>query len=1646
MSTAKQMVALGVKDLQVAKRSKCRCCCELAFPLFFFPFLLIMMIFSLKNSANVDYASSAVELKIDHQRPPRLFFDLPKAEDFDKLKGIADANPTHYPPLKTKDDPAAKTNDPNDPNYHGVFVHFREFDLQKPKFRYTLRYNNPNVVEEQPFKETGWRGGTPFSTTYFVPDKGDDGPTPMINHAFLDAQHMVDALLLEVAGGQKLLDVKVAYMPTKSYRWSIMNAALPYLSILVVFCSLIPQALVAKDVITELESEVKASRVYLMILGMNRVAFYFSHFINGCIKMSLIMLILMLPIAASLQVSAGIVTLLLSEFFVIFAVAHALLWSTLLHKPGACLTAIIVMNLVLCVIAFVSTADTTNLVMMCVSSLNPVFALWTGFQDLRFYDQQKMFPWPGNRFGYQFNYVFALLFIILDTILVVLLTMLLDFVIPSAGQPGLNLAMFRKRKKALSVEEQAAAGSDFQSIRRAAADADLAVNALKKRWNMTGDYAVQGVSFAAYRGEITCLLGHNGAGKSTVFSCLTGYTKPTSGMILIGGKNVLTDLTEIRKSLGYCPQFNPLYDRLTCIEHLRLATRLRGVPCEQTELTAILDAVGLAEKRNVESSKLSGGMKRKLCVAMALVGKSRVVLLDEPTAGMDPTARKQIGEILEKFKEDRTIILTTHYMDEADRLSDRIVIVVKGRVVCNGSSEFLKKRFGTGFLLTISLAHGQADVPPKAEKILALTRQHVPEAKFSGSPAAQFTINLPYESKTKFAQLFVELETQSAELDIDSFGLSVNTLEQVFIKVGEKAEGESNDELRARIVENANAVRQGDHDHSPSIFKQWWALCIRNFIYWLRHPVRTLIPLLIILFCFVFLFVKSKTGKTAETKDGDFFYGLNELPRSEVFVKNVDGIGDVFSPLEQCTIVNGKVPTADNNLDVPPPSLGFAKGGQVALMANRFLTNGLFIAANAYANSLFQTKAPDTIEMGVRVNMTEVGGSSANMFNGIVIPFGLAFGLAMLLSEIVTERVTKFKHQIRLTGCRAPTYWIAQLTTDFAYFFILAAIVFAGVMIVFKPSFGCTAGFVRFIFCCELIPAFASVLPVWLLYFYAASMASYVLSFRFESATKATVFVLAFHTIIPMFTYGAFAVTSQIAIGLIVKGPESAQKAKTVLDVLTVILGTIFPAIPLLQAQSVSSQLCGGSTRTFADNYRILEDLEPPQRNVIDTAAAGPLIILVISALLYTSFLVLTELGLVGKLRAKREASRASASIKEDEAEDPDVTAERQAIDSMTDSDLALACRGLVKCYGKKVAVRNLTFGIRPSECFGLLGVNGAGKTTTFDILSNISRPTAGTTTIGGQPTETTPAIGYCPQFDALSEFLTARDTLRLFGRLNGFPDVSERMRMILECVMMEEHADKLVKSCSGGQKRRVSIAVALMSGADCLLLDEPTAGVDPATRRQIWDLLTAVRLQGKSILLTTHSMEECEALCTRIGFLRDGRLRGIGTSQHLKTRYGNSYNLTLILNRVPKEVAATIDDAVQKHYGVPPTPDSLQLANLSWTIPRRSDQTWSAMYADVEKLAAEVNTAHGDPIRDFYLIQDSLEQVFTRLATNEKEAAGAKKKQKAKNAVDSPAQQPDPMVDSGAPQSVVASHPVSADSQKPHTGTTAGTPADNQN
>uniref|UniRef100_A0A3B5M6X4 ABC transporter domain-containing protein n=1 Tax=Xiphophorus couchianus TaxID=32473 RepID=A0A3B5M6X4_9TELE len=215
--------------------------------------------------------------------------------------------------------------------------------------------------------------------------------------------------------------------------------------------------------------------------------------------------------------------------------------------------------------------------------------------------------------------------------------------------------------------------------------------------------AVDGLTLGFYEGQITSFLGHNGAGKTTTMSILTGLFPPTSGTAYILGKDIRTDLSAIRQSLGVCPQHNVLFSMLTVEEHIWFYARLKGLSEEQVsaEIEHILQDTGLPHKRRSRTSTLSGGMQRKLSVALAFVGGAKVVILDEPTAGVDPYARRGIWDLLLKYRQGRTIILSTHHMDEADILGDRIAIISHGKLCCVGSSLYLKTQLGTGYYLTL---------------------------------------------------------------------------------------------------------------------------------------------------------------------------------------------------------------------------------------------------------------------------------------------------------------------------------------------------------------------------------------------------------------------------------------------------------------------------------------------------------------------------------------------------------------------------------------------------------------------------------------------------------------------------------------------------------------------------------------------------------------------------------------------------------------------------------------------------------------------------------------------------------------------------------------------------------------------------------
>ncbi|KAJ8382923.1 hypothetical protein SKAU_G00037010 [Synaphobranchus kaupii] len=357
--------------------------------------------------------------------------------------------------------------------------------------------------------------------------------------------------------------------------------------------------------------------------------------------------------------------------------------------------------------------------------------------------------------------------------------------------------------------------------------AGVSVRNLVKVYKTGKKVAVDGLSVDFYEDQITSFLGHNGAGKTTMMSILTGLFAPTSGTAFIDGKDIRTDMDSIRKHLGMCPQHNVLFNDLTVEEHIYFYARLKGRSSTElkSEMDQMINDVGLPHKRKEKAKNLSGGMQRKLSVAIAFVGGSKIVILDEPTAGVDPFARRGIWELLLKYKQGRTIILSTHHMDEADILGDRIAIISHGKMCCSGSSLFLKKCFGSGYYLTLVNAGAekmstqrsgitQAQAPtyqnhdssrslspdegigspsesdPDLSGIKAISLllwRHVPEAVFLESIGQEITYILPYAGARDgtFANLFKQLDLEMANLGIASYGISDTTLEEIFLKVAE---------------------------------------------------------------------------------------------------------------------------------------------------------------------------------------------------------------------------------------------------------------------------------------------------------------------------------------------------------------------------------------------------------------------------------------------------------------------------------------------------------------------------------------------------------------------------------------------------------------------------------------------------------------------------------------------------------------------------------------------------------------------------------------------------------------------------------------------------------------------------------------------
>ena len=517
------------------------------------------------------------------------------------------------------------------------------------------------------------------------------------------------------------------------------------------------------------------------------------------------------------------------------------------------------------------------------------------------------------------------------------------------------------------------------------------------------------------------------------------------------------------------------------------------------------------------------------------------------------------------------------------------------------------------------------------------------------------------------------------------------------------------------------------------------------------------------------------------------------------------------------------------------------------------------------------------VEKEVRVEVTVralPGRSATAQPQGFMLAFLLTLAMlyppAFVGEELVAEREKRQKHMLHVLGARSLDYFLSHLGCDVALFILPITTALVAGAVTHTPAF-----LGKFILACGvLLLAFAVSISTF----------TYAVSFFFSSSKSVLKYlstILLFATTLPL----CFLFSLSVAL------PNTANAAAVVLSV--------FPGLAVAWGVfkvSVSAILAAELEREVPW-YNIF--VRTPEGH----AAGGSYALLLLgTALFFLGACVRKDLQ--GYRHIKTHVHVPSESADSDAVpEDSDVAAEREAIEAAGRAGARHLCvHHLRKVYGHgahaTVAVKGLSVAADQGECLCLLGPNGAGKTSTILMLSGELEPSGGTAVLGGksiysQLLQVFSILGICRQSDTLWETMTGREHLELACRLRGLaPGEHEAVvgRLLRE-LGIEGWADKLVKVYSGGTRRKLCTALALVGSTSVVLLDEPSTGVDPVSKRFMWELLRRER-RRRTLLLTTHSMAEAEALSSRIGIMGKGKLRCLGSAQHIKSKYGRGVSL----------------------------------------------------------------------------------------------------------------------------------------------------------
>jgi ABC-type multidrug transport system ATPase subunit len=594
-----------------------------------------------------------------------------------------------------------------------------------------------------------------------------------------------------------------------------------------------------------------------------------------------------------------------------------------------------------------------------------------------------------------------------------------------------------------------------------------------------------------------------------------------------------------------------------------------------------------------------------------------------------------------------------------------------------------------------------------------------------------------------------------------------------------------------------------------------------------------------------------------------------------------------------------------------------------------------------------------------------------SIFASLLMLIPLCYLPSSFVTFVVRERVSLSKHLQLVSSVSPYVYWAASYAYDLALFLVLIVCVFVALL-----SYGQNASAA---FTSSLESSFALF---FLLFTYGASVMPlcYIYSFSFENHSTAQISIMTWNFITGFVFVLAYFIMTNI---------DSTRA-------LGMFLVHIFRFFPPYNV--------GEGLINISANYYYNKLLNRTTSYWAWEVAGRDIVFMTVEAVGYFLIVLLTEseyfltfMNVVEKLRTnsildsiQTAAAAAAASGRPDPGPPPDPAVAAEAVrcqDSDTHpADWALLLVGLEKVFPPpffggtaKYAVRDFNLACSAGERFGLLGINGAGKTTTLGMLTGGLQPTRGAGFIAGKPLaapETRALVGFCPQADPLLDLMTGAETLRFFGKIRGMPDdfLEKRVSSLIARVGLSAHANKPCGTYSGGNRRKLSLAVALVGDPMVLFLDEPSTGMDPVARRHMWEVITEVS-EDKSVILTTHSMEECEALCTRIGIMVSGRLRCLGSSQQLKSTHGVGYEIEV--RRSPSLDTAACLTLIQ---GAVPSARLDEEHGSFFRITAGSGINLSATFDLLESMKAS------GKIVSYSVSQSSLEQIFIKFASLQEE------------------------------------------------------------